>query len=92
LYFINCLLQNDAMNKLPPHADMSSDSYYTTLEVAKILGMAVRSVQLMVDRGDLQAWKTPGGASADHPGIAGALDSGQPGRRHRRGGFARHGP
>lgn len=41
--------------------DMSSASYYTTLEVAKILGMAVRSVQLMVDRGDLQAWKTPGG-------------------------------
>lgn len=40
---------------------MSADSYYTTLEVAKILGMAVRSVQLMVDRGDLQAWKTPGG-------------------------------
>jgi len=29
--------------------------------VAKMLGMAVRSVQLMVDRGDLQAWKTPGG-------------------------------
>lgn len=26
-----------------------------------MLGMAVRSVQLMVDRGDLQAWKTPGG-------------------------------
>jgi excisionase family DNA binding protein len=42
-------------------ADMSSSNYYTTLEVAKILGMAVRSVQLMVDRGDLQAWKTPGG-------------------------------
>lgn len=40
---------------------MSSANYYTTLEVAKILGMAVRSVQLMVDRGDLQAWKTPGG-------------------------------
>jgi excisionase family DNA binding protein len=33
----------------------------TTLEVAKELGMAVRSVQLMVDRGELQAWKTPGG-------------------------------
>ncbi|HEY1090609.1 MAG TPA: response regulator [Burkholderiaceae bacterium] len=31
------------------------------MEVAKLLGMAVRSVQLMVDRGDLQAWKTPGG-------------------------------
>lgn len=35
--------------------------HYTTLEVARMLGLAVRSVQLMVDRGDLQAWKTPGG-------------------------------
>ena len=26
-----------------------------------MLGMAVRSVQSMVDRGELQAWKTPGG-------------------------------
>jgi excisionase family DNA binding protein len=34
---------------------------YTTREVAQMLGMAVRSVQLMVDRGDLEAWKTPGG-------------------------------
>nr|WP_286197262.1 response regulator [Variovorax boronicumulans] len=33
----------------------------TTLQAAKWLGLAVRSVQLMVDRGDLQAWKTPGG-------------------------------
>ncbi|KPF59206.1 excisionase [beta proteobacterium AAP51] len=33
----------------------------TTLEVARLLGLAVRSVQLMVDRGELQAWKTPGG-------------------------------
>ena len=49
------------MNKNPTTADMSSASYYTTLEVAKRLGMAVRSVQLMVDRGDLHAWKTPGG-------------------------------
>lgn len=49
------------MNTPLNHNDMSSASYYTTLEVAKILGMAVRSVQLMVDRGDLQAWKTPGG-------------------------------
>jgi excisionase family DNA binding protein len=36
------------------------DSYYTTIDVAKILGMSVRSVQLMVDHGHLQAWKTPG--------------------------------
>ena len=33
----------------------------STLDVARQLGMAVRSVQLMVDRGELAAWKTPGG-------------------------------
>ena len=33
----------------------------TTFEAARLLGMAVRSVQLMVDRNELQAWKTPGG-------------------------------
>ncbi len=39
---------------------MSTDDY-STLEVARLLGMAVRSVQMMVDRGELEAWKTPGG-------------------------------
>ncbi|NML14732.1 response regulator [Azohydromonas caseinilytica] len=39
----------------------SAADHCTTLEVARWLGMAVRSVQLMVDRGELQAWKTPGG-------------------------------
>lgn len=33
----------------------------STMDVARRLGMAVRSVQLMVDRGELEAWKTPGG-------------------------------
>lgn len=33
----------------------------STIEAAKLLGMSVRSVQLMVDRGELDAWKTPGG-------------------------------
>ncbi len=33
----------------------------STTEAAQRLGMAVRSVQLMVDRGELLAWKTPGG-------------------------------
>jgi excisionase family DNA binding protein len=42
-----------------PDTDTATD--YSTLEVAKLLGMAVRSVQLMVDRGELEAWKTPGG-------------------------------
>lgn len=45
------------MNKAlpPPETD------YSTRDVAARLGLAVRSVQLMVDRGELQAWKTPGG-------------------------------
>lgn len=33
----------------------------STLDVARRLGLAVRSVQLMVDRGELEAWRTPGG-------------------------------
>jgi excisionase family DNA binding protein len=33
----------------------------TTVEAAQRLGLAVRSVQAMVDRGELQAWRTPGG-------------------------------
>lgn len=37
------------------------DALCSTSEVALQLGMAVRSVQLMVDRGELEAWKTPGG-------------------------------
>jgi len=46
------------MKSNPPIGDPEP---YTTLEVAQLLGMAVRSVQLMVDRGELDAWKTPGG-------------------------------
>jgi excisionase family DNA binding protein len=46
------------MSKIPlstPPDDLS------TREVATWLGVTVRTVQLMVDRGDLHAWKTPGG-------------------------------
>lgn len=35
--------------------------HYTTFEVSRLLGLAVRSVQLMVDREELEAWKTTGG-------------------------------
>jgi excisionase family DNA binding protein len=45
----------------PPVAPDDGSAHYSTLEVARLLGMAVRSVQLMVDRGELEAWKTPGG-------------------------------
>jgi excisionase family DNA binding protein len=47
------------MNR-PTPPDTPADTL-TTREVAHQLGLAVRSVQLMVDRGDLQAWKTSGG-------------------------------
>lgn len=33
----------------------------TTVQAARLLGVSVRSVQLMVDRGELAAWKTSGG-------------------------------
>ena len=38
-----------------------SRSDFSTIEAAQMLGLAVRSIQLMVDRGELSAWKTPGG-------------------------------
>ena len=63
--------------------------HYTTVEVARLLGMAVRSVQLMVDKGVLEAWKTLGGhrritrasverflAARNSPGSAPAADHG----------------
>lgn len=37
------------------------DVHATSIEVAGMLGLSVRSIQLMVDRGELEAWKTPGG-------------------------------
>ena len=40
---------------------MSLPADCSTRDVARALGLAVRSVQLMVDRGELDAWKTPGG-------------------------------
>ncbi len=41
--------------------DAAAADTYTTLEAARHMGLAVRSVQLMVDRGELPAWKTAGG-------------------------------
>lgn len=68
-------------NPTPPSSE-SAD--FTTVQVAKLLGMAVRSVQLMVDRGELEGWKTPGG----HRRISGEsvervlAERGQSTRRH----------
>lgn len=42
-------------------AKTSPKDYYTTIQAAKILGVSVRTVQLWVENGDLDAWKTAGG-------------------------------
>ncbi|MET0378457.1 MAG: response regulator [Spongiibacteraceae bacterium] len=39
----------------------SADDFYSTTEAAALLDVAVRTVQLWVERGVLNAWKTPGG-------------------------------
>lgn len=44
-----------------PDANADDLSFMTTRAAARLLGLAVRSVQLMVDRGELEAWRTPGG-------------------------------
>jgi excisionase family DNA binding protein len=49
------------LHMIEPAPDTPAPDHYTTIEVARMLGLAVRSVQLMVDRGELSAWKTAGG-------------------------------
>lgn len=44
-----------------PETASPAPEYMSTIEVAQLLGLAVRSVQLMVDRGELEAWRTSGG-------------------------------
>ena len=39
----------------------SAEDFYSTTEAAALLDVAVRTVQLWVERGVLNAWKTPGG-------------------------------
>lgn len=86
--------RSDATDPTRPDPIIPSDDDCTTLEVAQRLNMAVRSVQLMVDRGELQAWKTPGGhrrisrASVDRwlksRQVGPAADEADPGRGERR--------
>lgn len=39
----------------------SETPYLTTYQVARLIGVTVRSVQMMVNRGELTGWRTPGG-------------------------------
>ena len=38
-----------------------AENYYTTRDAANLLGVSVRTVQQLVDKGDLASWKTTGG-------------------------------
>lgn len=40
---------------------MQDKEFYSTIEAAKLLGVSVRTVQLWVENGSLDAWKTAGG-------------------------------
>jgi len=40
---------------------MQDKEFYTTIQAAKLLGVSVRTVQLWVENGSLDAWKTAGG-------------------------------
>jgi len=40
---------------------MKDKEFYSTIEAAKLLGVSVRTVQLWVENGSLEAWKTAGG-------------------------------
>ena len=55
------MASRDSSTSLPQAVPVPGEDDCTTLDVAQRLNLAVRSVQLMVDRGELQAWKTPGG-------------------------------
>ena len=55
------MASRDTDDPTPPADALPGADDCTTLDVARRLNLAVRSVQLMVDRGELQAWKTPGG-------------------------------
>ena len=44
-----------------PLSGYDPSDYCTTREAAKILGTSLRTIQLWVESGILQAWKTPGG-------------------------------
>lgn len=40
---------------------MKDKEYYSTVQASKLLGVSVRTVQLWVENGALEAWKTAGG-------------------------------
>lgn len=56
-----CSLAAGFDRKIETMEDSVSNLYCTTRQAAKLLGVSVRSVQLWVEKGALEAWKTDGG-------------------------------
>ncbi|MFZ2987660.1 excisionase family DNA-binding protein [Ideonella sp.] len=74
------------MSSTPPSPSLP-DEDCSTQQVARHLGLSVRSVQMMVDRGELEAWRTTGGhrriarASVERWVVARKDGAAQPGRQ-----------
>lgn len=46
---------------MPMRSELSEDAFCTSREAARLLSISVKTAQLWVESGVLQAWKTPGG-------------------------------
>ena len=55
------MLQTLTMTNLNTGDPLDTKEFYSTAEAAKILGVSHRTIQLWVESGTLQAWKTAGG-------------------------------
>lgn len=44
-----------------PHLRQTDDEVLTTTDTAKVLGISVRTAQLLIEGGRIPSWKTPGG-------------------------------
>ncbi len=54
-------MENPAIVVPMMQASSTPGTFYTTHQAAKLLAVSLKTVQLWVESGVLQAWKTPGG-------------------------------
>ncbi len=72
-------------------AQPTPKKYYSTREAAKLLGVSLTTVQSMVEKGQLQAWKTSGGhRRIGEDAVQKALNQRQPGGSVERAGNSKY--
>jgi len=72
-------------------AQTTPKKYYSTREAAKLLGVSLTTVQSMVEKGELQAWKTSGGhRRIGEDAVQKALNQRQPGGSVERAGSSKY--